>query len=130
MKITWAGDKELENMLRRKSETDFKKVVGKNLLEMKDRAKNGGTPVGQYKGGGELRQSASVDLKSETMGYTKDYAPHVEYGHRQQVGRYVHAIGKRLVQPYVKGQYFLKKNFNTQKPIYLRDLERKIREDD
>src|SRR5699024_8062406 len=129
MKLTWTGDKELEDMLRRKSETDFKKVVGKNLLEMRNRAVNGGTPVGQYKGGGELRKSAGVDLKSETMGYTKDYAPHVDYGHRQKVGRYVHAIDKRLVQHYVKGQYYLRKNFNTQKPIYLRDLEREISDD-
>lgn len=29
------------------------------------------------------------------------YAPFVEYGHSQEVGRYVHAIGKRLVAPFV-----------------------------
>lgn len=130
MKWTWHGAKELESALQRKSETDFKKVVAKNLLEMRNRAvkssrpSSGGTPVDTA----ELRLSAGVDLNRETMGYTKDYAPHVEFGYRQQVGRYVPAIKKRLVKPYVPGQYFLKTNFNIQKPIYVKDLERKLKE--
>lgn len=36
-----------------------------------------------------------------------EYAEFVEYGHRQEVGRYVPAIGKRLKQSYVQGQYML-----------------------
>ena len=36
------------------------------------------------------------------------YAPYVEYGHRQTPGRYVPAIGKRLVKSWVEGQHFLK----------------------
>lgn len=35
------------------------------------------------------------------------YASYVEFGHRQEVGRYVPALGKRLVQGWVPGQYFL-----------------------
>ena len=35
------------------------------------------------------------------------YAPFVEYGHKQQVGRYVPAIGKRLVGPWVEGKPFM-----------------------
>lgn len=34
-----------------------------------------------------------------------DYAEHYEYGHRQEPGRYVPALGKRLKASYVKGQY-------------------------
>jgi|SRR5690625_549857 len=130
MKLTWDGAKELEKELQRKSETDFKKVVGKNLIQMRDRAvkssnpRIGGTPVDTS----ELRLSTGVNLSNETMGYTKDYAPHVEFGHRQQVGRYVHAIRRRLVKPYVPGQYFLRTNFNMQKPIYKKDLEEAIKE--
>lgn len=130
MKLTWDGAKELEKELQRKSETDFKKIVGKNLLEMRDRAvksrnpRAGGTPVDSS----ELRLSASVDLSKDLMGYTKNYAPHVEFGHRQQVGRYVHAIRRRLVKPYVPGRYFLRTNFNMQKPIYKKDLEEAIKE--
>lgn len=36
------------------------------------------------------------------------YASYVEYGHRQTPGRYVPAIGKRLVASWVEGQHFLK----------------------
>lgn len=34
------------------------------------------------------------------------YASYVEYGHRQEPGRYVPAIGKRLVASWVNGQHF------------------------
>lgn len=35
------------------------------------------------------------------------YASYVEFGHRQEVGRYVPAIGKTLKQGWIAGQYFL-----------------------
>lgn len=35
------------------------------------------------------------------------YASYVEFGHRQEVGRYVPAIGKTLKKGWVQGQYFL-----------------------
>ena len=35
------------------------------------------------------------------------YASYVEYGHRQEPGRYVAAIGKRLVKSWVEGKYML-----------------------
>ena len=35
------------------------------------------------------------------------YASYVEYGHRQTPGRYVPAIGKRLKQEWVKGEFML-----------------------
>lgn len=35
-----------------------------------------------------------------------DYAPYVEFGHAQQPGRYVPAIGKRLVRDFVPGKPF------------------------
>ena len=36
-----------------------------------------------------------------------EYASYVEYGHRQEVGRYVPAIGKKLVKPWVEGKFML-----------------------
>lgn len=36
-----------------------------------------------------------------------EYAPFVEYGHRQKVGRYVPKLGKRLVKPWVNGSFML-----------------------
>ncbi|OHW62172.1 hypothetical protein EUAN_12410 [Andreesenia angusta] len=38
-----------------------------------------------------------------------EYAPHVEYGHRQEVGKYIPALGKTLVKRYIKGFYFMQK---------------------
>ena len=38
------------------------------------------------------------------------YASYVEYGHRQNVGQYVPVLGKRLVKPWVEGQFMLKKS--------------------
>lgn len=35
-----------------------------------------------------------------------DYGPYVEFGHAQQPGRYVPAIGKRLVRDFVPGKPF------------------------
>ena len=36
-----------------------------------------------------------------------EYASYVEYGHRQKVGRYVPALGKKLTSSWVKGRYML-----------------------
>ena len=37
-----------------------------------------------------------------------EYASYVENGHRQEPGRFVPAIGKRLVKSYVPGKYMLR----------------------
>lgn len=37
-----------------------------------------------------------------------EYAPWVENGHRQEIGRYVPAIGKRLVRGFVEGKHMLR----------------------
>lgn len=98
--------------LQAKSMTDFKKVRNKSLLEMRNRAvrssdpSQGGTP----RDTGELRLSAGVDTNRGFMGYAKDYAPHVNYGHRTRSGGYV------------PGQNFLGANVNIQNPIYKQDL--------
>ena len=57
-----------------------------------------------------------------TVGYLADYAPHVEYGHRQNVGRYVPKLGKRLKAPYVEGRHFLAQEVHRAQPI----LERRV----
>lgn len=106
------GAEALANALRRKNETDYRKIEQKNLLEMRDRAvkssepSKGGTP----RDTGELRLSASVNADGNVFGYTKDYAPHVEYGHRTVTGGYV------------RGQYYLRTNTNIQRPIFRKDL--------
>lgn len=99
----------LAKALKSMNEVRFDAVVKKNVTQMLNTARNGGTPVDT----GELRLSSST--YGDEMGYTKEYAPHVEYGHRTRGGGYV------------PGQRFLKANVDTQAFIYYQDLKDAIR---
>lgn len=95
------------------------------------------TPVGQYpdgsgKVGGNLRRNWSIgELKQsgdtiyvEVYNNT-EYAPYVEYGHRQTPGRYVPAIGKKLKANWVEGKFMLKisaDEVRTLAPEVIRDM--------
>ena len=115
MRFEWIGVDQLARKLQEKSQTDFEEVAKKNIRDIYTRSQQaGGTPVGDYKGGGQLRKSARYN--GDEMGYGVHYAPHVEYGHRLVSGGYV------------PGQYFLKRNVDTQRPIYKQDLRDKLRE--
>lgn len=105
--IKFEGIEELERELKRLNEVRFEGIVTKNLTQMFNRAKSL-TPVKSS----QLKQSISKG--KEEIGYTKDYAPHVEYGHRVVIH------GKQV--GYVNGQYFLKKNVDIQRDIYKKDL--------
>lgn len=60
------------------------------------------------------------------------YAPYVEYGHRQQKGRYIPEFGKRLVKSWVSGRFMMtnaKAEMETQMPrIVQRNMEKFIRD--
>ena len=91
------------------------KELGARLL--RDVVKN--TPVGIYpketgKQGGTLRRAWKVTSpKLKTGGCVlnvinpTEYASYVEYGHRQEPGRYVPALGKRLKASWVDGRLML-----------------------
>lgn len=67
-------------------------------------------PVGKPYGG-TLRGSITHQRQgddTELIGSDVKYAPYVEFGHHQEVGRYVPAIGKRLVRDYVPGKPYLR----------------------
>ena len=52
-----------------------------------------------------------------------EYAPWVENGHRQEVGRYVPAIGKRLVNGFVEGRHMLREgllDFQKEAPDFIK----------
>lgn len=121
IKYELMGVEALESALKTKSRADFEKVRNKNLLQMRDRSvrskdpTKGGTPVDS----GELRLDGKTDLNRGLFGYTKDYGPHVNYGHRL-------VIGGRTVG-YVPGQNFLGANVNIQRPIYKQDLINEMR---
>ena len=101
----------LAGKLRSMNEARFEAVIKKNVTQMLNVARNGGTPVDT----GELRKSSST--YGDEMGYTKEYAPHVEYGHRTRGGGYV------------PGQRFLKANVDTQSFIYYQDLRDALRKE-
>lgn len=109
----------LEKELQRLNSIRFEAVEKKQLTQMLNRARQaGGTPVSTEKtrpGGphGELRLSSSTT--KDEIGYTKEYAPHVEYGHRTIDGGFV------------QGQHFLQNNVDIQRSIYKQDLQNAIR---
>ena len=100
----------LEKELNKLSSIRWEAIRKKQVVQLLNRAReSGGTPVDS----GELRKSSGTS--GETMGYAKEYAPHVEYGHRTINGGYV------------EGQYYLKRNVDTQREIYRQDLLNAIR---
>lgn len=59
---------------------------------------------------GRLKNSFAHEQRgenTEVIGSDVEYAVPVELGHRQQPGRYVPAIGKRLVADHVEGKFML-----------------------
>jgi len=111
VKIEWEGTEKLAMKLLEKSVEDFISVNRKNARDIYTRSqKQGGTPVDTT----ELRTSAQY--RGDEVGYNKEYAPHVEYGHKLKNGGYV------------PGQYYLKSNVDTQRPIYKQDLKDKLKE--
>lgn len=106
------GALELEKKLAGLNAIRLEAVVRKQVVQMLNRARQpGGTPVDT----GELRKSSSAS--GDEMGYTAEYASHVEYGHRTKNGGYV------------PGQRYLQRNVEQQRPIYKEDLINAIKKE-
>ena len=108
------------------------------------------TPVGVYpddpsRKGGALRRgwtggkkmdaevfAKSLEIEKSGKTYTitvennVEYAPYVEYGHRQTPGRYVPAIGKRLKEGYVPGKHMLETSEQELKALSPKILQDKL----
>lgn len=86
------------------------------------------TPVGEYpdRVGGTLRRGWTAEQQQDVVTYVNslnvthsgdsftieivnpvEYASYVEFGHRQEPGRFVPAIGKRLKKSWVEGKFML-----------------------
>lgn len=110
MGISIEDENDLAGELQRLSQLRFDAVVIKSMTQIYNRGKaDGGTPVDT----GELR--ISLGQVEDVVGYTKSYAPHVEYGHRTVNGGYV------------PGQRFLKRNVDRQRLIFAEDLRKQLR---
>ena len=114
MRFSVTGDKQLQQALKQLTSVQYDAIVKLNMTEIYNRGKRpGGTPVLT----GELRQSLGLtkDGAGYDVGYTKQYAPDVEYGHRTVDGGYV------------KGQHFLKRNVDAQRPQMLQDIKDELK---
>ena len=101
MKIKLEGDGSLFKALARLKDINMDKIIMDNLRGIYNRGKaRGGTPVRT----GELRASLTIMSKNE-VGYRKEYAKPVEFGHATRGGGYV------------AGRYYLKANVEKQRPI-------------
>lgn len=96
------------------SGVDTKEIIRKSVNELGQKHLANiikRTPVDS----GELRKSWITEVREIADGYEVTvstnilYAPYVNYGHRQEVGRFVKAIGKRLKQPWVEGSFFIQR---------------------
>ena len=131
IKIILNGTEELVAALEQKSKSDFVAVCNRTVgLLTREATRN--TPADT----GKLRQSIRTELPKESdttingaVGYTLHYAPHVEYGHRQQPGRFVPQIGKRLKASYVPGQRFLQRSVEAVRPQFEQMLKDELKED-
>lgn len=82
------------------------------------------------RGDGALVNSIRTEVNggTGTVGYLAEYAPHVEYGHRQNVGQYVPDLGKRLKAKYVEGQHFFRRAVTETKADLAKELRLALEE--
>lgn len=108
------GAEELASALNDLSQQRFNAVAKITAQNIYNRGvAKGGTPFDT----GELRQSMHVSVEGDgaSVGYSKDYAPHVEFGHRTKGGGYV------------EGQHYLQRNVEAERPKYMQLMKENIR---
>lgn len=80
---------------------------------------------------GNLKNSMTSEVSQEEkavyVGTAVEYAPFVEFGHHQEVGRYVPDIGKRLVREFVPAKPFLKPAIENHLDEYKHILESELK---
>ena len=115
IKIRLTGADDLQRALDGLSDVRMDAIKAKQITEISNRAAAApGTPGATPRDTGELRISAHADYSDFTFGYSKEYAGHVEFGHRTRNGGYV------------EGQKYLETNVNLQAPIYQQDVENEL----
>jgi Bacteriophage protein of unknown function (DUF646). len=101
-------DEFAEKMALMADDIEFKSMLLNELAARFLRRVKQLTPVES----GDLRRNWAVGEKTDNeviIVNPTSYAEYVENGHRQDVGRYVPKLGKKLVKPWVKGKFFTKK---------------------
>ena len=82
---------------------------------------------------GNLRRSiTSSDVKhygneySMTIGSSLEYVQAVEYGHKQEVGRYVPAIKKKLKKEFVPGNHVISDTVDLYQPKLISRIQERV----
>lgn len=110
MKIKLKGMEEINRRLEELKLQNLDYIKRKQVQQIFNRARRpGGTPIDTRGLVNSLRP------RGFEVGYTIEYAPHVEFGHRTRSGGYV------------KGQHFFKNNIDLQLEIYKDDVEKELK---
>ena len=82
---------------------------------------------------GNLRRSiTSSDVKlngneySMTIGSSLEYVKYAEEGHKQEVGKYVPAIGKKLKKEFVPGNHVIKDSVDLYQPKLIKRIQERV----
>ena len=82
---------------------------------------------------GNLRRSiTSSDVKlngneySMTIGSSLEYVKYAEEGHKQEVGRYVPAIGKKLKKEFVPGNHVIKDSVDLHQSKLIKRIQERV----
>lgn len=105
MNVTFSGFDEFNeklSQLAKDGQIEINRFAGQEAEVILGKAKdNTPTDTGQLKNGWQRTRAKQGTV---TIYNNTEYAAHVEYGHRQEPGRYVSAIGKRLKKDFVPGK--------------------------
>lgn len=114
--------KEFQKKLQKLEKTDFdafceataKELAARLLAKVTKRTPTGKTALEEGKMGGTLKRGWTVgtvekqgDVYQIEIINPVNYASYVEFGHRQEPGRFVPSIGKRLKSGWAKGKFML-----------------------
>lgn len=115
----------------------FRKALDKEIVEELNDAGidwRDDLRVNIHKVSGELADKTNlIDAKKKgntfTVGVSNnlEYAEDYEYGHRQEVGKFVPALGKRLKKSFVKGQCTFRKAKIKHKKIILERVKARVK---
>lgn len=157
-KVDYSELIELKERLEQFQKVDmdaFCEKVAKELAQRLLRSVRKKTQVGEYetitykkkdgstvtynegKQGGTLRKGWKMQPNVTKSGTTYEievfnpveYASYVEYGHRQQAGRFVPQIGKRLKVSWVEGKFWLTDSENEVQAIAPKLIEKRLNEE-
>ncbi len=74
-----------------------------------------------------ITSEVHMDENAVYVGTNVEYAAPVEFGHHQEVGRYVPAIGARLVKDFVPAQPYLRPAFQNHIAEYKSIMENELK---